>query len=976
MNRIAKILLFFFSLLVFYKGQAAPIIRDTVPNVVPQYFGAPFYQFAKYIVVDSFVMTKAGDTSDIPRYPALEFKSSDNRWYGHDRTRWQRFLFPGDTISLSNRINLKLNISDTTAMLLPYLRKVDTAAMLANYINLTGYGIIRSGQAIRADTGATGLATQHDLTQIAVSASNGIINNSNVIQLGDLSSTSTATLTTDRYLRGGNRSIYLMGNKTNEGVANLIFKDTLLATPGNSKVKTWMEFHSLDHVTPPFIIGTSSVDDGTGFNNHVMNWGFNLSPAGTRVNPSYGAMGISMEGAFQDLQEFHIFWIGLDNLQRRALSITADTTNKTIDAYFQATSFELKDVDAGQEVWAQFTGGNGGTATNFHLYSGSTNQYNLQYGFSVSGGNTGASFSTTGPGVATFRIDNSGGWDEFYAPTFTSRNTYNEFTAQVLPATDGNRFLGSPSQRWQNVDAIYHRATNGMLIGDYSANNLPNTAFDITAAGSANGHIHIQSTTNSNAGIVIENANAGNSLLQLKASTSNGVVPFIALADQDDANNGAGLALERNTSPLLNGAVNDFLIRNVTDNKAILFGTRISGTLAERMRVNNTGDLQIGSTIDLGSSKLQVTGTIQMQDANQGSGKVLTSDANGVGTWQTPSATLYSGDGFLAGNRVVTGAGNSLTFTSTRTGLNATMNINNTSSGAGLIVSAAGSGTGIEAGSATGYGGNIFSTSGPGLQVSSQSNTGLIVSSTTGVPAEIQTIPASTNTTVPIISLYRKTSGTAAANIAGSVDLHNENGGGTDVLSTRIVSKLTTVTAAAEVSQFEIWGLNSGSLSQLFTVAGNANATFGTTNSIVGVATNNDAVAGNIGEEVNSTVSTYTNFTTTATYQNITSITLTAGDWDISAFFTYSANSATITAAANAIYVISTTTASAVGATEGKNIAYVPQAAMLGSSLLSESIAPYRVSLSGTTTFYLNAQATFTAGNPQFVGTLRARRMR
>ena len=40
-----------------------------------------------------------------------------------------------DTTSLSNRINLKLNISDTASMLSPYLRKFDTAS-LSNRINL------------------------------------------------------------------------------------------------------------------------------------------------------------------------------------------------------------------------------------------------------------------------------------------------------------------------------------------------------------------------------------------------------------------------------------------------------------------------------------------------------------------------------------------------------------------------------------------------------------------------------------------------------------------------------------------------------------------------------------------------------------------------------------------------------------------------------------------------------------------------
>lgn len=132
----------------------------------------------------------------------------------------------------------------------------------------------------------------------------------------------------------------------------------------------------------------------------------------------------------------------------------------------------------------------------------------------------------------------------------------------------------------------------------------------------------------------------------------------------------------------------------------------------------------------------------------------------------------------------------------------------------------------------------------------------------------------------------------------------------------------------------------------------------------------------NSGTEIISTINTYTNYTTTATYQNITSIALTPGDWDISAFYTYSSNSATITAASNAIFVISTTTASASGSIEGLNIGYVPQAALLGTSKFSDSFPAYQVSPTSNTTYYLNTQATFTVGNPQFVGTIRARKIR
>lgn len=157
-------------------------------------------------------------------------------------------------------------------------------------------------------------------------------------------------------------------------------------------------------------------------------------------------------------------------------------------------------------------------------------------------------------------------------------------------------------------------------------------------------------------------------------------------------------------------------------------------------------------------------------------------------------------------------------------------------------------------------------------------------------------------------------------------------------------------------------------------VAGNLKVT-GTGTKIAGTATNDSAGSGNIGEEVVANQSTYTNYTTTATYQNITSITLGAGDWDITAAGTLSSNSATLTTTANGIFVVSTTTASAAGATEGMNLLYVQQN-LTTTSKESVTIGPYRVSISGSTTYFLNTQATFTAGNPQFVGFIRARRIR
>ena len=72
---------------------------------------------------------------------AIAFDSCNNRFYQYNpKTQaWSQVSGGGgsetDTTSLSNRINLKLNISDTAAMLNPYLKKIDTAT-LSNRINL------------------------------------------------------------------------------------------------------------------------------------------------------------------------------------------------------------------------------------------------------------------------------------------------------------------------------------------------------------------------------------------------------------------------------------------------------------------------------------------------------------------------------------------------------------------------------------------------------------------------------------------------------------------------------------------------------------------------------------------------------------------------------------------------------------------------------------------------------------------------
>ena len=54
-----------------------------------------------------------------------------------------------------------------------------------------------------------------------------------------------------------------------------------------------------------------------------------------------------------------------------------------------------------------------------------------------------------------------------------------------------------------------------------------------------------------------------------------------------------------------------------------------------RLTIDASGNVGIGTTSP--STKLHLDGTFRLVDGNQSNGKVLTSDANGVATWQTAS---------------------------------------------------------------------------------------------------------------------------------------------------------------------------------------------------------------------------------------------------------------------------------------------------------------------------------------------------
>lgn len=205
-------------------------------------------------------------------------------------------------------------------------------------------------------------------------------------------------------------------------------------------------------------------------------------------------------------------------------------------------------------------------------------------------------------------------------------------------------------------------------------------------------------------------------------------------------------------------------------------------------------------------------------------------------------------------------------------------------------------------------------------------------------------------------------SGTGAMAIGGVLTI----GANMDANSHKIVN----VTAASTSGDALAYGQSSASLAGLTSTD---NVTFSpTTKGIVGTPTNNNATAGNIGEYVPSAISTATNFPTSSQYGDLTSISLTAGDWDVTAVLSATTNGATVTQIF--LGISSTSGNNSTGLTEGDTLVPgPPPTAGYNSSL---EVPNVRFSLAGTTTIYLKYQAQYTIATPQARGRISARRVR
>lgn len=146
-----------------------------------------------------------------------------------------------------------------------------------------------------------------------------------------------------------------------------------------------------------------------------------------------------------------------------------------------------------------------------------------------------------------------------------------------------------------------------------------------------------------------------------------------------------------------------------------------------------------------------------------------------------------------------------------------------------------------------------------------------------------------------------------------------------------------------------------------------------------GTATNDSASSGKIGEYLSSTLLTGSELTlTTGTTRTITSLALTAGDWDVSGVVVFNPAPTTVTSALVAAVVDTTNTVSGVLVPSNNefDVQGLANASLTGGDHISVAIPSYRISISGSQTFYITGTAVFTTAAMAAYGAIWARRVR
>ena len=147
------------------------------------------------------------------------------------------------------------------------------------------------------------------------------------------------------------------------------------------------------------------------------------------------------------------------------------------------------------------------------------------------------------------------------------------------------------------------------------------------------------------------------------------------------------------------------------------------------------------------------------------------------------------------------------------------------------------------------------------------------------------------------------------------------------------------------------------------------------TSKVVGTTTNDSAAAGYIGQFVEATTTGNLNAAASAVADDLLSISLTAGDWDVTGLVLWQANGSTYSQFRAGISIYSGSNETGLDSGVTLNFYSVPSTS--NSLSITLPMPMVRMSLASTTTVYLKRYAVYSSGTPRTQGgRISARRMR